>query len=411
MSFSKIYRYLFILCGITGAAFSLAAQEIQTVEPLINEVQDIYASSIPEWMKETYLSLKTWQWIGLFFAVVVGIMLRSLSGFIASFGVKLLKKTGKQWNSKFLKEIKKPIGILIPVWFWILSLHLLMIESKAHNFLQVVLQILQSIGLIWFAYRFSDILTEYLRLLTNKTDSTLDDQLVPLLNKTIKVCIVLFGALVTFQNLGINVMSLVAGLGIGGLAFALAAKDTVANFFGSLMIIFDQPFQVGDWIKVKSAEGTVEEIGFRSTRIRTFYNSLITIPNADLMNEVVDNMGQRKYRRILHYLGLKYDTEPEKIEEFIKGIKDIIKENPFTRKDYYHVVFHEYGPDSLVIMMYLFLEVPDWTEELLQKQNLFLEILKLSKKIKVEFAFPTQTLHVESLPEYFNKSGNIKGKK
>ena len=193
-------------------------------------------------------------------------------------------------------------------------------------------------------------------------------------------------------------MSVLAGLGLGGLAFALAAKDACANFFGSIMILLDRPFNIGDWVIIGETEGSVEEIGFRSTRIRTFYDSLITVPNSILANANIDNMGQRNYRRIKAFFGLTYDTPPEKMEAFLEGVKNIVKANPYTRKDYYHVVFTAYGNFSLDVMLYCFSKVPDWSAELVQRQNIYLEILRLAEKIGVDFAFPTQTLHMESFP-------------
>src|SRR5690606_24921192 len=136
------------------------------------------------------------------------------------------------------------------------------------------------------------------------TDSKLDDQLVPLLRKAMKIFVVLVGALFLLQNLDVNVASLVAGLGIGGVAVALAAKDTIANFFGSLMIFIDRPFQIGDWVKIGETEGIVEVVGFRSTRVRTFYNSLVTVPNAHFTEAAIDNLGMREYRRTSTVLNL-----------------------------------------------------------------------------------------------------------
>jgi MscS family membrane protein len=244
-----------------------------------------------------------------------------------------------------------------------------------------------------------NVLSEYFVMAASKTDSTLDDQLVPLINKTMKIFVVIFGVLIIVQNLGVNVVSILAGLGIGGFAVAFAAKDMVANFFGSLMILFDSPFQVGDWIVIGGSEGTVEEIGFRSTKIRTFYNSVISVPNAELAVKEVDNMGRREFRRVREVLGITYDTPPEKVEAFLEGIKNIIKSNPYTRKDFFHVYFNGYGDSSLNILLYFFLKVPDWSNELAEKQNVLISVLRLAKELDISFAFPTQTIHIETTPE------------
>ena len=147
-----------------------------------------------------------------------------------------------------------------------------------------------------------------------------DGQLVPLVKKALRVSVVVMGLLVMFQKLGVEVVSVLAVLGLGGLAFALAAKDTCANLFGSVIILLDRPFHIGDQVIIGKTEGSVKSIGFRSARIRTFYNSVISVPNSVLANANIDNMGRREYRRIKAFLGATYDTPPAKIEAFIDGI-------------------------------------------------------------------------------------------
>jgi MscS family membrane protein len=196
------------------------------------------------------------------------------------------------------------------------------------------------------------------------------------------------------QVLGTNVTALFASVGIGGLALALAAQDTVSNFFGSLMVIVDRPFQVGDWIKTGDVEGTVEEVGFRSTRIRTFYNSLITLPNSNLIKASVDNLGDRTYRRWSTRLGIAYDTPAEKIDAFCEGIRELVRRHPYTRKDYFHIYFNEFGADSLQILVYVFFFTPEWATELRERHRLGVDIIRLAREIGIEFAFPTQTLYL-----------------
>ena len=183
-------------------------------------------------------------------------------------------------------------------------------------------------------------------------------------------------------------------IGIGGAAFAFASKDAVSNLFGSVTVLTDRPFEIGDWIVTEGVEGSVESVGFRSTRIRTFYNSLITLPNSRLTTAAVDNMGRRRYRRIKTMLGLQYDTTPEQIDAFCEGIRELIRRHTYTRKDYYHVYFNEFADSSLNVLLYCFLECPDWSIELREKHRLFCDIIKLAQRLGVSFAFPTSTLHL-----------------
>ncbi len=219
------------------------------------------------------------------------------------------------------------------------------------------------------------------------------------MRKTLKVFVVALGFIFVLQNMDVDVGSLIAGASLGGLAFTLAAKDTVANLFGSVSIFADRPFQVGDWVVIEGAEGIVEEVGMRSTRLRTFYGSLVTMPNSKIANATVDNYGMRVYRRTVATLDVTYDTTPEAMEAFCDGIRAILQANPKVRKDYYEVHFTAFAASSLQVMVYFFFKVSSWSEELRERHHVFLEILRLAKGINVEFAFPTQTLHVDSLAQ------------
>jgi len=189
------------------------------------------------------------------------------------------------------------------------------------------------------------------------------------------------------------------------LAFALAAKDLLGNFFGSLTVLLDRPFHIGDWVIIGDVEGSVEQVGFRSTRIRTFYNSLITLPNALLTTTKIDNMGARRYRRMKTMLGLTYDTPPEKIDAFCEGIRSLIQLHPYMRKDYYQVYFNQYSAASLDILVYVFWETPDWNTELRERHRFLLDVLRLAKQLDVEFAYPTQTLYLKQDAEPVLNSG------
>jgi MscS family membrane protein len=251
---------------------------------------------------------------------------------------------------------------------------------------------------VWAAYKLVDLVAAHFQALAGKTDSKVDDVLVPMIRRALKIVVIAFGVLFIAQNLDIDITSLLAGLGIGGIAFALAAKDTVENLFGSFTVLIDRPFRIGDWIVIGDLEGTVEELGFRSTRIRTFYNSVITVPNATLVRTAVDNLGARRYRRLKSMISVQYDTPAERIEAFCEGMRELIRKHPYTRKDYYMVYFNEFADSSLNILLYTFFRTPDWTTELRERHRLLVDIVKLAHRLGVEFAFPTRTLHLASVP-------------
>jgi MscS family membrane protein len=259
----------------------------------------------------------------------------------------------------------------------------------------VAVKVLASISAIWASFRVVDILHTLMIAKAKRTENKFDDLLVPLITKSLKVFVLVIGVIFAADNLNIDVTSLLAGLGLGGLAFALAAKDLLGNFFGSLTVLLDRPFTIGDWVIIGDVEGTVEEVGFRSTRIRTFYNSLITLPNASLTTTTIDNMGVRRFRRMKTMLGLTYDTPPEKIDAFCEGVRELVRLHPYMRKDYYQVYFNQYNAASLDILVYVFWHTPDWNTELRERHRFLLDILRLAKQIGVEFAYPTQTLYLK----------------
>jgi MscS family membrane protein len=180
---------------------------------------------------------------------------------------------------------------------------------------------------------------------------------------------------------------------------ALAAQDTIRNLLGGVTIFADRPFQVGDWVVMNDIEGTVEHVGFRSSRVRTFYNSVVTVPNARIVDTHVDNMGLRQWRRYKTTLGLAYHTTTDQVQAFVEGVRALIRANPGMRKDYYIVEFHGFGPSSLDVLVYCFINAPDWNAELRTRHVLNLDIMRLAEDLGVEFAFPTQTLHVASTPD------------
>lgn len=208
----------------------------------------------------------------------------------------------------------------------------------------------------------------------------------------VSVAVLVVGA----QHLGIPAYSVIAGLGVGGIAVALAAKDSLANLLGSLLIMLEKPFRVGHWIKVEDTEGIVESIGFRSTRIRTFYDSLISIPSNQLVNSTVDNMALRKYRRVRTILHLGYDTPADRVEAFIEAIKQIIQIHPHTLKDRSRIWLDDFGEYGLHIVVNFFLDLSDTSLEKLERQKILLEILKLAESMAIQFVVPPLKPQAES---------------
>ncbi len=351
---------------------------------------------IPAKWKEQGLILEHWQWIAIFVIVLAGIILDKLVSVFLGLIVKY-------WRTHFAKgsfrnisdSILRPFGLMAMAFAWWAGLNVLGLAANVLVILLVSVKFLAALSTVWGAYRLVDLLSAFLQDAAEKTISRLDDALVPMVTKTMKVFVTVMGAVFIADNLDIDVTSLLAGLGLGGLAFALAAKDVAGNLFGSVTVLLDQTFHVGDWVIIGDVEGSVEHIGFRSTRIRTFYNSQVSVPNSNLITANVDNMGKRSYRRLSCKMSLAYDTPPERIDAFCEGVRELVRQHPYTRKDYFHVYLNEFSASALEVLVYVFWQTPEWGTELRERHRFLIDCLRLAKRLGVEFAYPTQTLYMK----------------
>jgi MscS family membrane protein len=230
--------------------------------------------------------------------------------------------------------------------------------------------------------------------LAEGTESRMDEQLIPIIRRSLKVIFVSLGILHILSLLDVNIAALIAGVSIGGLALALAAQDTVKNLIGSAMIFFDRPFQIGDYITGAGLEGTVTEVGFRTTRIQILDTSIISVPNGTIANEAITNKGVRVFRIYNTNLGITYDTPPDLIEKFIQALEQIILNHPKTRKEGYYVKLSNFDASSISILFRAYLAVGTYDEELQSKQDLMFAILRLADQIGVSFAFPSSTIYM-----------------
>ncbi len=354
--------------------------------------------ALPDHLVQRHLlSIEYWQWIALFLIIVVALSADLLLRAVMRVGARrLIHQQGGRTDKDVLARSARPFGILAGAVVLLLVLPYLDLTPLPYRVLRGAASVVATLAAILAAWRLTDLVAEVLIARAAKTPSKVDDVLYPLLRKAVKIFIVLVGIVYIAGALNVldDIWPVLASLGLGSLAFAFAAKDTVENFFGSIAVLADRPFHVGDWVVTGDAEGIVEAIGFRSTRIRTFYNSLVTVPNANLVRAVVDNYGQRKYRRWKTHIGVQYDTPPDTIVAFTQGICELIRIHPYTRKDYFIVRLNEFADSSLNILLYVFHEVPDFSTELRERERLFLDIIRLADRLGVSFAFPTQTVHL-----------------
>ena len=362
---------------------------------------DLLLNLLPQFGHSKVLGLAMWQYLGLLILLAVGLLLYVIMSKILNPIIKRLSRS-KLYPSligtDLARKIARMLSLLLLLRFFRIMLPPLQLPIESAQFAIIVIKLLGILFVVMLLINLLTIFITYGERYTKKTESKLDEQLVPIIKRTLQAVIIGIGIIQGLRVMAIDVTALIAGISIGGLALALAAQDMLKNLFGSLTIFLDRPFQIGDWVNFAGIDGTVEEVGFRSTRVRTFANSMIYVPNGKLADMVIDNYGLRNYRRFKMTISLTYDTPPVLIEKFVEGLRELVKNHPKTRKDYYEIHFNDMGSHSLDILFYIFFAAPSWTEELEGKQDILLSILKLGETLGVRFAFPTSTLFVEELP-------------
>jgi MscS family membrane protein len=262
-----------------------------------------------------------------------------------------------------------------------------------------IAQAVIAIAIAYAIYRLVDVVEHYLTRWTSKTQTKLDDMLVPVVRKSLRITIAIVAAIFIVDNiLDQDVKSILLGAGVGGIAIALAAKETIANFFGSVTIFADRPFQIDERITIDKYSGSVEEVGFRSTRIRTWDGHLVTVPNSIVASSVVENIGKRPFIRRTANITVTYDTGHDKTKRAVEIIKDVLSGTPEVNTDPDYpprVYFSDYNDCSLNLFVVYWVKPPDWWLYHEVNDRVNFEILKRFNAESIEFAFPTQTLYLK----------------
>ncbi|MFV1981033.1 MAG: mechanosensitive ion channel family protein [Rhodothermia bacterium] len=342
--------------------------------------------------------VKVWQVSLSLVLLIISFLAKPITRVV--FGRWLQDKTAKtaiQWDDDLVELAPQPVSVALRLIIWYLAAIVLSLPQAPSNVRLWVLTGVEFalwIAVIYVLFSLIDVLSRVLERAAARTETVLDDQLAPLVSKGLKVLVAAIFVVMFIQNMGIEVGSLLASLGIGGLALALAAKDTVANYFGSLIIFVDQPFQIGEVIEIDGMTGVVEEVRFRSTLIRKFDKALVTVPNQTFTNSQITNFSKRPRRRIRLNVGLTYDTTPEQMRDFLEGVKDVLAKHDGIEDDTSAVVFDEFGDSSLNVLVNCYSNNNQWAEMMAAKEQLMLSIMDLVEEMGLGIAFPTRTLHL-----------------
>jgi MscS family membrane protein len=342
------------------------------------------------------------EWAMIFLVILVTFIIHhSMSFFIKKLSY-LAGKTKTELDDIIVNHSIKPLRNYVTLYGATVLVEILKLPISPINFeniFETVLKVGFVVNSVWLAIGIIDTIGGHFFKKAIKTSSKLDEQLLPIFQKTTRFFIYLLGIVYVIQMLGYSISAIVTGLGIGGLAVAMAAKDTLSNLFGSIMIFIDRPFKLGDWITVNGEEGVVEEIGFRSTRIRTFAKTVISLPNSSVVMNSINNYSRMPKRRIKMTIGLTYGSSVDQMEKVTSSIEEYLKNSELVHPDQIMVNFTNFGSSSLDIFIYFFTRTTKWQEYLEARQTINLSIMKIVENEGLSFAFPTQTLHIESRDE------------
>ena len=345
----------------------------------------------------TFLGLPLSRLLLAFGFILAGFIVRKfLSDLILKVLGRLSRRTETELDDLLLAAVQKPLQVgvvLAAVGFGLLALGLPTEPADVHQTVFVLHTLALTLVITWLVFRLIDAFANFFASVAQRTESKLDDALIPLFRKALKVFVALLAFVVALQNLGYSITGLLAGLGIGGLALALAAQDTVANLFGSVMILIDRPFKVGDWIKGSDFQGTVEEIGFRSTRVRTFPKTLVSVPNKEMANMIIDNQQAMPMRRITFTVGVTYDTNAAQMRSALDAIREIIASLEGVAPESQLVRFTDFGGSSLDIGVRCFIHAIGYDAHSEVRERLLLLIMEKLEALGLSIAFPSQTLY------------------
>ncbi len=348
--------------------------------------------------KPLILGIQGWQLVFLGLLVLVAILAGRISHFfLQNQVVRVAKRLGVELSDGIVKDMQGPLTWVAGGGVFLIGIPDLQLSVRLSSGLNLMAQAVLSVAIMVCFLRLTDIITDFWKIKAEETDTKLDDQFIPLANRALKVIIWALGLLSILDNMGVDVTSLLAGVTISGLAVALAAKDTVENLFGSAMIFVDRPFQIDDYIEIGGISGTVEEVGFRSTRLRTPIGSVVTIPNGSIATAKVDNMGLRTARRMRFNLGFTYSATREQIVAFCEKAHAHL-ESDERIIDGHEVHLVNFGDSAIEVMVHAFVRDEGWSNDLTVNSEMRLHLWELADELGLSFAFPSQSVYVESMP-------------
>jgi len=335
----------------------------------------------------------------LSFAIIVFALL--VRGFLTRYLFARLKRlaerTRMEYDDRFLAALQKPAETLVLVIGIFLAVVVLPLDPQWQHFVSLVFRGAAMLVVFWGLLKLVDVFVDAATAAMGATgaDGAIHG-FAPLIKKATRIFLIIIAGVMVVDNLGFDIGGILATLGVGGLAMAIAAKDTVANLYGSIALILDRPFKVGDWIQVgNDVDGDVEEIGLRSTKVRTWPKTVISIPNAVLANEKINNWSRMPKRRVKQVVGVTYETPPETMNAIVEDIRALLRADEGVNQEFILVNWTDFGSSSLDILVYYFTKTTKWLEYMDVRQRINTRIAEAVKARGSSVAFPTRTLYLE----------------
>ncbi len=344
-------------------------------------------------LETVYLNNSVETWILSFLIASGSVIIGKLLYWVIQKTLKrYTKNTENDLDFIFVDMLEEPLTLALTIFglWWALSI--LTLNEAIEKFIDSIFYFLIIFNIAWFATRtISALIEKYVVPKVKESETDLDDILLPIMRRVLNISIWMMAVVIGIDNAGYDVTTMVAGLGIGGLVFALAAKDAVSNLFGGVIIFSDKPFNINDRIVLNDFEGYVREIGLRSIKIETLDGRIVTMPNSKVTDNPVLNISKEKGRRVKFYLGLTYDTDADDIEKAKEILEDIIMKNEHTQDAV--IAFDSFGDFSLNLLVLYWIKKGSPVVKVQDEINL--QILRHFNAQKLDFAFPTQSIILE----------------
>ena len=340
------------------------------------------------------------KWLTATIVFIIFLLLRKqLSKLITLIALKWVSRTKTTLDDEILYVVQRPVALGMIILGFDVAFSFMKFSDAFTLMISHTMTTLAIVLFAWILYRIIKLFESSNELITKRFKTDNGITLAKLMLSILKAIVLIIAGMNILSTWGINITGFVASLGLVGMAFALAAKDTASNFFGSMVLFTDQPFKVGDWIKTNEVEGTIEAIGVRSTKVRTFARALVSVPNGNMANAAILNWSEMNKRQIKMTLGLTYTTTASQMKQILKEMRELLKNDADIHQQTIYIHFTEFQDSALGIFCYFFTKTTNWGEYMAVRERINLDLMEIVENNGAAFAFPSQSLYVESMPQ------------